>query len=63
MSALSCRSAPQEIRPLATPPGSARPDLSLLGKVQGAEKTFLAARRDRAKDLESSVTFFLVRSL
>jgi uncharacterized protein (TIGR00730 family) len=35
------------------------PRYSLLGKVQGAEKAFLSGPRDRAKDLESSVTFFL----
>jgi uncharacterized protein (TIGR00730 family) len=43
-------------------PGPGSPSLpaySLLGKVQGAEKAFLSGRRDREKDLESSVTFFL----
>jgi uncharacterized protein (TIGR00730 family) len=32
---------------------------SLLGKVEGAEKLFLAGRRSREADLESAVTFFL----
>jgi hypothetical protein len=32
---------------------------SLLGKVAGAEKLFLAGRRHREADLESAVTFFL----
>jgi uncharacterized protein (TIGR00730 family) len=43
-------------------PGPGSPSLpaySLLGKVQGAEKAFLSGRRNREKDLESSVTFFL----
>jgi len=43
-------------------PGPAGPSgsrYSLLGKVHGAEKAFLSGRRDREKDLESSVTFFL----
>ena len=35
------------------------PAYSLLGKVEGAEKLFLAGRRSRAADLESAVTFFL----
>jgi hypothetical protein len=35
------------------------PSYSLLGKVEGAEKAFLSGRRNREKDLESSVTFFL----
>ncbi|BBL73146.1 TIGR00730 family Rossman fold protein [Methylomagnum ishizawai] len=33
--------------------------LSLLGKVEGAEKLLLSGPRDRAADLESAVTFFL----
>jgi uncharacterized protein (TIGR00730 family) len=41
------------------PGGSPPPSYSLLGKIQGAEKAFLSGRRDREKDLESSVTFFL----
>ena len=45
--------------PDPTAGGSAPPGSSLLGKVEGAEKAFLAGRRDRAKDLESSVAFFL----
>ena len=32
---------------------------SLLGKVEGAEKLFLAGKRSREADLESAVTFFL----
>ena len=32
---------------------------SLLGKVEGAEKLFLAGRRSREADLESAVTIFL----
>ena len=32
---------------------------SLLGKVEGAEKLFLAGRRSREADLESAVKFFL----
>ena len=32
---------------------------SLLGKVEGAEKSFLKGRRSRSADLESVVTFFL----
>ena len=32
---------------------------SLLGKIEGAEKLFLAGRRSREADLESAVTFFL----
>jgi hypothetical protein len=32
---------------------------SLLGKVEGAEKAFLAGRRNREADLESAVGFFL----
>jgi uncharacterized protein (TIGR00730 family) len=40
-------------------PGPGGPSYSLLGKVHGAEKAFLSGRRDREKDLESSVTFFL----
>ncbi len=32
---------------------------SLLGRVHGAEKAFLAGRRNRGADLESAVTFFL----
>src|SRR5210317_198189 len=35
------------------------PAYSLLGKVEGAEKLFLAGPRSRAADLESAVTFFL----
>jgi uncharacterized protein (TIGR00730 family) len=35
------------------------PRYPLLGKVQGAEKALLSGPRDRAKDLESAVTFFL----
>jgi uncharacterized protein (TIGR00730 family) len=34
-------------------------DYSLLGKVEGAEKLFLAGRRSREADLESAVKFFL----
>jgi uncharacterized protein (TIGR00730 family) len=45
--------------PLSTPPSPVRTGYSLLGKVEGAEKAFLAGRRDREKDLVSSVTFFL----
>jgi len=37
---------------------SQRPD-SLLAKVRGAEKLFLAGRRNREADLESAVRFFL----
>ena len=33
--------------------------VSLLGKVQGAEKAFLSGRRKREDDLESAVAFFL----
>ena len=33
--------------------------LSLLGKVEGAEKLLLSGRRSREHDLESAVTFFL----
>ena len=36
-----------------------RPDYSLLGKVEGAEKLFLAGRRSREADLESAVKIFL----
>ena len=32
---------------------------SLLGQVTGAEKLFLAGRRNRGEDLESAVRFFL----
>jgi len=39
------------------PEGSERP--SLLQQVEGAEKLFLAGRRNRAADLESAVRFFL----
>ena len=35
------------------------PNYSLLGKVEGAEKLFLAGRRSHQADLESAVTFFL----
>ena len=35
------------------------PTYSLLGKVEGAEKLFLAGRRSREADMESAVTFFL----
>ena len=35
------------------------PAYSLLGKVEGAEKLFLAGRRSHEADLESAVTFFL----
>jgi uncharacterized protein (TIGR00730 family) len=41
------------------PGGPKPPSYSLLGKIHGAEKAFLSGRRDREKDLESSVTFFL----
>jgi len=40
-------------------PGAPPSRPSLLGRVEGAEKAFLSGRRDRAKDLESSVGFFL----
>jgi hypothetical protein len=43
-------------------PGPGAPSLGaywLLGRVHGAEKAFLSGRRDREKDLESSITFFL----
>ena len=36
-----------------------RGSFSLLGKVEGAEKAFLAGRRNREADLESAVGFFL----
>jgi hypothetical protein len=36
-----------------------RGPFSLLGKVESAEKAFLAGRRHRAADLESAVGFFL----
>ncbi len=36
-----------------------RSDYSLLGKVEGAEKLFLAGRRSREADLESAVKIFL----
>jgi len=36
-----------------------RSTYSLLGKVEGAEKLFLAGRRSREADLESAVSFFL----
>jgi hypothetical protein len=36
-----------------------RGPFSLLGKVEGAEKAFLAGRRNREADLESAVGFFL----
>jgi uncharacterized protein (TIGR00730 family) len=45
--------------PKAASTGAAGSAYSLLGKVHGAEKAFLSGRRDREKDLESSVTFFL----
>jgi len=32
---------------------------SLLGRVEGAEKTFLSGRRNREEDLENAVTIFL----
>ena len=35
------------------------PAYSLLGKVEGAEKLFLAGKRSHEADLESAVTFFL----
>ena len=34
-------------------------DLSLLGKVKGAERAFLTGRRNREADLESAVKIFL----
>jgi uncharacterized protein (TIGR00730 family) len=40
-----------------TPPPAARP--SLLERVEGTEKLFLAGRRNREADLESAVRFFL----
>ena len=40
-------------------PGPEGPAYSLLGRIHGAEKAFLSGRRNREKDLESSVTFFL----
>jgi uncharacterized protein (TIGR00730 family) len=37
----------------------AKSTYSLLGKIEGAEKLFLAGRRSREADLESAVSFFL----
>ena len=42
-----------------TDPSDAKHEPSRLDQVQGAEKAFLAGRRDRAADLESAVRFFL----
>lgn len=36
-----------------------RPDYSLLGKIEGAEKAFLRGKRSHHEDLESAVTIFL----
>ena len=31
----------------------------LLGKIEGAEKTFLEGRREKESELESAITYFL----
>ena len=43
----------------STPTTHAGDVLSLLGKVEGAERLLLSGRRPRAQNLESAVTFFL----
>jgi uncharacterized protein (TIGR00730 family) len=50
------RMNPEQLMPEAKDPKS---KYSLLRKVEGAEKLFLAGRRSREAELESAVTFFL----